>query len=416
MRRMPLADQLPYRFYPPKLHPLWGELGRVYIRRQLRRELRVDAIEVDGLENLNPLIERGDGVLIAPNHSDSADAGVMFEVGRRAPRPSYFMAAYQIFRGLDRVHLPRLGVFPVDREGSDLRAFRAGVEILSVGKNPLVVFPEGEIYHMSDRLTPLREGAAALAATAARKLAGTGRTVWIVPAAIKYRFLEGHDPVPALESLMDDLEARFTWWPRAGHDLIERVYFYAEGMLALKELEYLGAVRQGPIKGRVAGLRAHILERIEDRRFHRRSVEPDPVRVKELRRACLDALARPGCTAEEAAEARRDLNDLFAVVQLYSYPGDYVKSCPTVERLAETLMKFEQDVFGITEIIRPRAPPCPGAPRRGDRRRRGARGLGEAPTRGLRPDGRAGATDAGPARRPRARETSADVDPRGRGP
>ena len=106
---------------------------------------------------------------------------------------------------------------------------------------------------------------------------------------------------------MDDLEARFTWWPRAGHDLIERAYFYAEGMLALKELEYLGAVRQGPIKGRIAGLRAHILERIEDRRFQRRSSEPDPVRVKELHRACLDALARPGCTAEEAAEARRDL-------------------------------------------------------------------------------------------------------------
>jgi hypothetical protein len=209
---------------------------------------------------------------------------------------------------------------------------------------------------MADRLTPLREGAAALAATAARKVAESGRTVWIVPVAIKYRFLGAHDPLPALEHLMADLEARYTWWPRTDHDLVERIYFYAEGMLALKELEYQGVVHRGPIKGRIAALRAFLLDRIEDRRLGKRSDAPDPVRVKELRRACLDALAEPGCTPEAAATLRRDLNDLFAVVQLYSYPGDYVKECPTVERVAETLMKFEQDVFEIPDMIRPCGP------------------------------------------------------------
>jgi 1-acyl-sn-glycerol-3-phosphate acyltransferase len=356
MRRLPLADQLPYRFYPPRIHPLWIWLGRFYIRRQVRRVFRVHAIEVVGLEPLKPLLERGDGVLIAPNHGDNADGGVMFEVGLRAGRPFCFMAAYQLFTGLNRFHLPRIGAFPVDREGADRRAFKAGVEVLTAGRHPLVVFPEGEIYHMADRLTPLREGAAVLAVAAARKLAEAGRTAWIVPAAIKYRFLDGHDPLPALERLMTDLEARFTWWPRTGHDLVERIYFYAEGMLALKELEYLGEVRHGPVKERIAALRASLLDRIEDRRLGRRSSDPDPVRVKELRRACLDALAAPGVTTEEAEALRRDLNDLFAAVQLYSYPGDYVKGCPTVERVAETLMKFEQDVFGITDLIRPRGP------------------------------------------------------------
>jgi hypothetical protein len=43
-------------------------------------------------------------------------------------------------------------------------------------------------------------------------------------------------------------------------------------------------------------------------------------------------------------------------VQLYSYPGDYVKQCPTVERVAETLMKFKQDVFAIPDMIRPCGP------------------------------------------------------------
>ena len=80
------------------------------------------SIEFAGLEGLTPLLARGDGVLITPNHTDNADAGVMFELGHRVRRPFYFMAAYQLFTGLNRIHLPRLGVFPVDREGSDLRA------------------------------------------------------------------------------------------------------------------------------------------------------------------------------------------------------------------------------------------------------------------------------------------------------
>ena len=356
MRRLPLADQFPYRFYPPRLHPLWLRLGRLYIRRQLRREMRVEAVEIDGLAGLMPLLARGDGVLIAPNHGDNADAGVMFQVSQRAGLPFYFMAAYQLFTGLNRFHLPRMGVFPVDREGSDLKAFKAGVEILTAGKNPLVVFPEGEVYHMADRLTPIREGAAALATTAARKVAESGRHVWIVPVAIKYRFLDRHDPLPALHRLMDDLEARYTWWPRSDHDLVERIYFFAEGMLALKELEYRGVVQHGPIKERIGNLRAFLLDRLEDRRIGKRSDAPDPLRVKALRRACLDALAEPGCTSEVAAELRRDLNDLFSVVQLYSYPGDYVKECPTVERVAETLMKFEQDVFGRLDMIAPCGP------------------------------------------------------------
>jgi hypothetical protein len=356
MRRLPLADELPYRFYPPRIDPLWMFLGRYYIARELRRELQVHEIVVAGLEELRPLLERGDGVLIAPNHCDNADAGVMFEVARRAGRPFYYMAAYQLFTGLNRFHLPRLGVFPVDREGSDLRAFKTGVEILAAGKNPLVVFPEGEVYHTADRLTPLREGAAALAATAARKAAEAERNVWIVPTAIKYRFLEGHDPLPALERLMTELEARYTWWPRCDHDLVERIYFYGAGLLALKELEYHGAVQPGAIKERLAALRQSILARIEDRRLGKRCSDDDPARVKELRHVCLEALASPAVTAEESAALRRDLNDLFVVIQLYSYPGDYVKECPTVERVAETLMKFEQDVFAIAEMIRPRGP------------------------------------------------------------
>ncbi len=128
-------------------------------------------------------------------------------------------------------------------------------------------------------------------------------------------------------------------------------------MLALRELEFLGAPQQGTLKERITRLMFSILDEMEDRRIGRRSDEPVPVRVKELRRCCLKALAAPGVTREDQRTARRDLNSLFVAIQLFSYPGDYVRESPTLERFAEIMTKFEQDALGVTY-------PAPRGPRR----------------------------------------------------
>ena len=360
MNRLPLPDQLPYRFLPPRVSPFWVSTSRLFVRYSMRRLQWLRGFDFSGLEHLRSVIRRGDGVLITPNHPDFVDPGVMFELSRRLGLPFCYMAAYQIFSGgpgLRKFILPRLGVFPVDREGADRAAFGAGLNILVKGHNPLVIFPEGEIYHLADRLTPLREGAAVLAVSAAKKKAGEGKTVWIVPTAIKYRFLDGYDPLPELHNLMGDLEARFTWSNTPGRPLLERMYRYAEGLLTLKELEYFDAPRSGALKERISGLRSHLLDKMEDRRCGMRHDDPVPVRVKNLRSVCLKALADPQANPGEKAKLRQDLNDLFLVIQLFSYPGDYVRECPTVERLAEILTKFEQDALGVNV-------PAPRSPRR----------------------------------------------------
>ena len=177
---------------------------------------------------------------------------------------------------------PRLGFFPVDREGSDLAAVKAAVEILSAGKHPLLVFPEGEVYHLTDRLTTLREGVAFLAASAAKKKK-EGKTVWIVPVGLKYRFLDGQDPMPVMLGLMDRLEHQFTWRNAREIPLVERIYRYAEALLTLKELEYLRAACSGPLPERIASLRSHILNGLEDRHLGRRHEQDAvPSRVNEL--------------------------------------------------------------------------------------------------------------------------------------
>ena len=357
MKRLPLSDQIAYEFIPPRHSRFWFWAGGFYNRYRMTREQRIAEINAAGMDRLGALVNAGDSVLITPNHADHADAYVLYELSRRLKQPFTYMAAYQIFTGMARWVLPRVGVFSVDREGADLSAFKVAVNLLAEGKRPLVIFPEGEIYRAAERLTPLREGAFAIAAASARKLEGTRRKLWILPVGICYRFLEGHDPLPALRSLMDRLETRFTWRVQPDRPLAERILHYADGILSLKEVEYLGSPSSGTFKERAANLIERILAAIEHRRLKARRASTVPERVKDLRKACLETLDKePGSGNSTAAiAARHDLEDLFLVIQIFSYPGDYVRLNPTVERVAETLMKCEEDFLGVDQAP-PRAP------------------------------------------------------------
>jgi hypothetical protein len=288
-------------------------------------------------------------VLLAPNHSHDSDPHVMMEVGRRAGRRFAFMAAWQIFRthwGLDGWVLQRMGAFSVDREGCDRRAIRQTVECLS-GGHALVVFPEGEIYHLNDRLTPLLEGVAFMALTAQHELEKSqspGR-VWVVPAAIRYRYLD--DVAPKLEGAVAQLEERLVWKPRPGSALHERIIQVGEVLLTIKEKEKLGRVSEGDLPGRIARLTEALLVRLETEHLKKSpSAETVPLRVKSLRRHLLGAWADEKAEPAARQQARAALDDVQLVLQLYSYPGDYLTEKPSVERMAETVEKFEEDIYG----------------------------------------------------------------------
>ncbi|KAF0244499.1 MAG: phospholipid/glycerol [Planctomycetota bacterium] len=279
----------------------------------------------------------GDGALVCPNHSFAGDGVVMVETGRRAPRPFHLMAAWQLFTGhggIDGWLMQRQGCFSVDREGADRRAMRTATGILA-GGGFLVVFPEGENYHLNDRLTPLREGVAFMAATAQKEKGESGR-VWLVPAAIRYRFAK--DESARLEASLASLVARFPSGTTPAGSLASRILAFGESLLAVKEKELLGGeFRQQPLPPRIQRLMHHLIEKHEAVR----SDDPAPVRVKRLR---AKLLALPD---EERTEAvKRALAELHLAIQLFSYPGDYLSGDPTPERMAETLEKFEEDLTG----------------------------------------------------------------------
>jgi 1-acyl-sn-glycerol-3-phosphate acyltransferase len=313
------------------------------MRREMQTKAEIRNVELHGLEHLRAAVDAGTGILIAPNHSFHYDSYVLGHAAREIGLPFHIMAAWQVFHAatpFQRFVMQRSGVFSIDRESADLGAFKRAVEILRSHKCPLVIFPEGDIYHTNDRISPFREGAAAIAQSAAKR---ADRPLVIVPTAIKCRYVT--DPTPGLLELMEQLERAVHWRPRPELPLTERIYRFAAGLLALKELEYLDQPQSGSIPQRTKRLANHILDEKEQRFGIQKPSDSVPERVKELRRRFIHELERPDLDAASYSQLKRDMEDLFLVIQLYSYPGDYVAEKPSIERIAETLDKFEEDVL-----------------------------------------------------------------------
>ena len=315
---------------------------RPLIQRDLKRQ-RIDHLDIQGLDHLRKAIDDGAGILITPNHSFHYDSYVLIETSHRVHLPFHFLTAWQVFQlstPFQRWMLQRHGCFSVDRESSDTRALKRSIEILSESRHPLVIFPEGDIYHHSDRVSPFRDGAAAIALSASKR---ASRKVVVIPCSLKCFYL--NDPTPSLNETLNRLEQSLHWRPRPNLSLDARVYRIAEGLLTLKEMEYMGQSHRGGLVERIGGLANYVLDQLEDKQGRPRGTESIPERVRDARRAIIKQMDESDLNTEQTESLNADMEDLFFVIQLYSYPGDYVSEKPVIERVAETLDKFEEDVL-----------------------------------------------------------------------
>jgi hypothetical protein len=71
-----------------------------------------------------------------------------------------------------------------------------------------------------------------------------------------------------------------------------------------------------------------------------------------LRQRVLSKLARVAEHPRQAQQCQSDIQELFVAEQFVSYPGDYLSHNPSVERLAETLDKLEEDVLEVKTASR----------------------------------------------------------------
>jgi hypothetical protein len=230
---------------------------------------------------------------------------------------------------------------------------------LRQGRWPLVVFPEGDVYHLRDRTVRFRPGAAAIALMASRH---KDRPVVVLPCAIRFWFVT--DPSVSLSAVLEQVERRLRLPPLPGGSLLERVYRVGEAAVSgLEQSEATSGrdVAASPRRCCPARLRRRIcrlvsgwlreLERqypaAEGRRPHGALDRVHLVRQAVIR----DAQRALGEQAFDATLARPwsgPLEKLLAITQLLSYPAHYVTAEGPVERLAETIDKLQEDILHVT--------------------------------------------------------------------
>ncbi len=334
----------PPRRWEPKISPTLFKLMHGFRLWFARREARLTRYDIEGAEIVREARKKGHGVLIIANHPTHADPSAMSEAAWEVGCPFHFMATWNVFDVQGRIGqwiMQKHGVFSIDRDGTDVVALKTARNILQESEFPLVIFAEGEVYLCNDRVTPFREGAAAIALLSARS---QKRPIVCVPCALKYSYIK--DPMPELLSLMDEIEGSIHWRPRPEKPIVERIYDVGSALLALKEIEFLGHACEGPIDTRIKSLIDHILEKHEQKSGIKSGDKTVPERIKELRRRALKAIEKlEDGDSEGRAAIDRDLDDFLNVVQLFSYPGNYIDENPTVERIAETMDKFEEDIL-----------------------------------------------------------------------
>ena len=350
----PVVSDKPYVPVPPYHGTLWPRALNFYFPRYLRRRYGTTKVDVVGAEKLRASIDAGHGVLVTPNHCRDEDPFILSRLATAIGQPFFVVASAHLFMGnkLQAFLLRRAGAFSIYREGMDKQAVQTSIEILETGERPLVIFPEGHISRTNDRLTPMLEGTALIARQAAKKRAKENKGKIVVhPIAVRYSF--PFDVESAAARMLDEIEQRLTWRPSRDIALHERFTKVGAGLLALKELQYLGHTQDGSIAERIEKLIDAILKPMESEWVNDNHDGHVVARVKRLRAAILPDLIKGDLDEAEKARRWRLLEDATLAQQLYHYPPNYVGDGASKSRLIETIERFEEDLTGKVTVHGP---------------------------------------------------------------
>ncbi|MBC7852283.1 MAG: 1-acyl-sn-glycerol-3-phosphate acyltransferase [Pirellulaceae bacterium] len=339
----------PYQFVPPHHGTFWSWLIKLVgiPAWQLRKSEGVVAHEVRGIERLRESIAAGHGILLTPNHPRTADPVAFGLLGHQVPCHVFAMASWHLFHQgwVNTWAIRMMGGFSVNREGVDRQAITTAIDLLSEGRRPLIIFPEGATSRINDRLQALLDGVAFIARSAAKKRARhspPGKVV-VHPVGIKYLF--SGDIHKAADEVLTDIEHRFTWQPQRELPLLLRIGKVGSALLGLKELEYFGQTQTGRLGDRLRGLMDHLLGPIEKEWLG--SVQTGKVvpRVRNLRVKILPDMVAGSVDKAERTRRWKHLADIYLAQQLSCYPPDYLAQNPSVDRVLEIIEKFEEDLF-----------------------------------------------------------------------
>ena len=336
----------PYKFVPPVYSEWWPTILRPYLRRYLRKAYGVHSVECRHVERLRASLAEGHSIVLAPNHCRLADPLVLGILAWEAGCHLFAMASWHLFKQsrFQTFMIRRMGAFSIFREGNDRQAIDTAIDILASRRRPLIMFPEGAMTRHNDLIEEMMEGPSFLARQAAKRIQKQSLSGGVVihPVAIRYAF-EG-DVEATLRPVLEELESRFTWQVQRQLSLVERIDKIGHALLALKEVEFLGAPRSGNPFERAEHLVQEVLARLETKWQIKDTSGSVIARVKRLRTAILTGMINGNITPEDRAQRWRDLAACYYAQQMSHYPRDYIlreKNLP--ERVVETVERFEED-------------------------------------------------------------------------
>ena len=338
----------PYKFIPPiEWHwpqRLLTKCGA--FKPLLRNREGVIAHECRHLDRLRNSLKAGHSILLAPNHPRTADPISMFHIAQETPCSLYAMASWHLFHesALTRFMVRLMGAFSVNREGLDRAAVDYAINVLDRAERPLVIFAEGATSRTNDRLMTLMEGPAFIARTAAKRRAKRdGGKVVVHPIAIKYLY-QG-DIEQACRPVLDEIEHRLTWRPDATVPLIDRIVKIGNALLTLKELQHHVDSETGlSLRQRQSNLVNQLLHPLELEWLGRTVEGGVATRIKNLRMKIFPEITRAELSSEECARRWMQLENTYLAQQIDCYPGQYLTELRSVDRILETVEKFEEDL------------------------------------------------------------------------
>jgi 1-acyl-sn-glycerol-3-phosphate acyltransferase len=348
-----------YKFVPPHRGDRWPRLLSFLTPRFLKTRYGITRVEIRGEEKLRELRQAGHSVLLTPNHCRMSDPVVLLQMARRLQHSLFIMASSHLFHGnrLMSFTMRRVGAFSVYREGVDRQAVKTAIDILTEGRRPLVIFPEGALSQANDHLCALMDGVSMIARSAQRKLeTETGptepnRRVVVLPVGIKYLY-QG-DVHATASPILSDIEERLLWGAQRDRPLMERVARVGSALLSLKEIEYLGQPQPGTIEDRQDRLINGVLNPIEEEWLNGGHATSVFERVRDLRRSIVPEMIEGGLSQSEIDRRWKQLSDIELAQAINSFPREYVASRPTVDRILETVERFAENLTGKEQNHRP---------------------------------------------------------------
>ncbi len=338
----------PYKFVPPVT---WDWPQRLLtqtglFKRLLRKEHGVVDHECRNIDRLRASLADGHGIMLTPNHPRTTDPISMFFLARETPFLLYTMASWHLFNDgwLQKLMVRLMGGFSVNREGLDKSAVDYAINVLVQSDRPLLIFPEGATSRTNDRLMALMEGPAFIARTAAKRRAKKdGGKVVVHPIGIKY-FFQG-DLEQACNPVLTQIEQQLTWKPNPDGNLIDRIVKVGNALLTLKELEYNAPSPAGmSLRERQSNMVNCLLNPLEEEWLGAPQQGGIAARNKALRMKIFPEMSRAEVSQSERKRRWQQLERTYLAQQIDCYPERYIVQWPSVDRILETVEKFEDDL------------------------------------------------------------------------